>query len=157
MNKQKLQQQISYLEAKLAELKAKVNKPTPAINYWQPDHNEKYYYVNPLGTIEVSSVLSSTPRYRVFKTQEEAKAYAEYIKAEETLKAEIARLNEGWWPDWGNQSEQKYEVRLYAKEFDIFYFYKTKTLPNFMYLKSEELAERLIETHSAQLKTYLSY
>lgn len=159
MDKQKLQQDIDELKAKLAEMESELNKPELVINYWQPGHNEKYYNVNSLGIVEISCVLSSTTRYRTFKTQEQAQEYAEYVKAEETLKAEIARLNEGWWPDWNDRGTTKYVVALNTEFGSLkrrLYHY-TKFSPSFMYLKSGELTEQLIKTHSKELKTYLSY
>ena len=157
MNKQKLQQDINELKAKLAQMESELNKP--AINYWQPGHNEKYYNVNSLGIVESSCVLSSTTRYRAFKTEQQAQEYAEYVKAEETLKAEIARLNEGWWPDWNDIGTTKYGVAL-DTEYGSLKRYPhcyTKFSPSFMHLKSGELTEQLIKTHSKELKTYLSY
>ena len=32
-----------------------------------------------------------------------------------------------------------------------------KVFPNFMYIKSKKLAEKLIENYEAEFKTYLSY
>ena len=159
MDKIKLQQQVNELKTKLAEMEAELAKPEVNINYWQPVEGDNFYYADVLGNTRKGLANDDyTQRYRIFKTQEEAEVYAEYVKAEEALKAEIARLNEGWWPDWKeDQIQQKYYVRLYTKKLEIIYYNQTKTLPNFMHLKSKELAEQLIQSHSKELITYLSY
>lgn len=163
MNKEILSQQIANLEAKLAELKAEVNKPAPIINYWQPGLNERHWYVNRYGYVMVNTTASKSyigkGHHRVFQTQKQAQAYAEYVKAEEILKAEIARLNEGWWPDWNDTDTTKYVVAP-DTEFGSLkrhLYHYTKFSPSFMYLKSGELTEQLIKTHSKELKTYLTY
>lgn len=160
MDKQKLQQDIDELKAKLAEMESELNKPEPVINYWQPKTKETYYYILPTGSIDTGVQHSSQDtRYRVFKTQEEAQAYAEYVKAEEALKAEIARLNEGWQPDWCNKNQLKFFIYLgyLGNHLDWSSCFINKHQPNFMYLKSKTLAGQLIKTHSKELKTYLTY
>lgn len=141
-------------------MEAELNKPEPVINYWQPKGNEKFFYVDAWGcTGQALADYEATSRYRIFKTRVQAQAYAEYIKAEETLKAEIARLNEGWWPDWTDRDTTKYHVAL-DTEFGSLkrhLYHYTKYSPSFMYLKSGELVDQLIRTHSKELKTYLTY
>lgn len=163
MDKQKLQQDINELKAKLAQMESELNKPEPVTTYWQPSLNERHWYVNRYGYVMVSTTTSKTyidkGHHRVFQTQKQAEAYAEYVKAEETLKAEIARLNEGWWPDWNDTDTTKYVVAL-DTEFGSLkrhLYHYTKFSPSFMYLKSGELTEQLIKTHSKELKTYLTY
>lgn len=163
MNKQKLQQDINELKAKLAEMESELNKQEHVTTYWQPRLNERHWYVDMYGDVMVNTTTSKTyidkGHHRVFQTQKQAEAYAEYVKAEETLKAEIARLNEGWWPDWNDADTTKYVVAL-DTEFGSLKRYSynyTKFSPSFMHLKSGELAEQLIKTHSKELKTYLTY
>ena len=160
MDKQKLQQDIDELKAKLAEMESELNKSELVINYWQPTKGEKFFYMDPWGNCTHATAKdNTTERYRVFKTGQQSQAYAEYVKAEETLKAEIARLNEGWWPDWNDTDTTKYVVAL-DTEFGSLkrhLYHYTKFSPSFMYLKSGELTEQLIKTHSKELKTYLSY
>ena len=56
------------------------------------------------------------------------------MKAEETLKAEIARLNEGWWPDWNHRDTTKYIVALDTEFGSLrrYLYHYTKFSPNFM-------------------------
>ena len=113
MNKENLQKQIEEMKTKLADMEALLNEPEISVNYWQPKDAENFYYLNYTGNV-ISSNYSENyqedkTRYRVFKTKEEAEKYAEYDKAEETLRRVIAEGNEGWLPDWTNNDEYKDE------------------------------------------------
>ena len=164
IDKQQLQQKITNMEAELAEMKALLNKPTPTINYWQPDINgDPFYYVTPSRSIACNYfspyAYEDAIRYRVFQTEAEAKAYAEYIKAEETIRKAIAEANEGWWPDWTDEDQKKHTLYLNTKknqlEVDWFTYYKRNN--NFLYVKSEILAKQLANTYRQEFITYFSY
>lgn len=161
MNKENLQKQIEEMKTKLADMEAELNKPEVVINYWQPAECERYYYVNYLGLIGTASYASGyckdKVRYRAFKTEAEAQKYAEYIKAEETLRRVIAISNEGWIPDWNNFQEIKYVVVLIDMKLGVFSYDRPKYLPNFMYIKSKELTEKLAKEYEKEFITYLSY
>ena len=161
MNKENLQKQIEEMKTKLADMEAELNKPEVIINYWQPEEANRYYYVNYLGLVGSASYDKNYHkdklRYRIFKTQKEAEKYAEYIKAEETLRRVIAEGNAGWLPDWTNNDEHNYVVVLYMDDLKVFTYESTKYLPNFMYIKSIELAEKLMKEYEAEFITYLSY
>ena len=95
----------------------------------------------------------------MFKTREEAEKYAEYVKAEETLRRVIAEANEGWLPDWSNDDSLKYKI-LYRCDLDrlsLDSYSVSKLISNFMYIKSKELAEKLMKEYEVEFKTYLSY
>ena len=161
MNKENLQKQIEEMKTKLADMEAELNKPEVVINYWQPEEANGYYYVNYLGLVGSASYNKNYHkdklRYRVFKTQKEAEKYAEYVKAEETLRRVIAEVNEGWLPDWTNKDEHKYVVVLHRDNLKVFIYPATKYQPNFMYIKSEELAEKLMKEYEKEFVIYLSY
>ena len=163
MNKEALAQQIKDMETKLAEMKAELENPEPVINYWQPKHGQEHWYVNIYGNIQKNFTadpgLLEKGHYRVFKTEEEANKYADYVKAEEALKKEIATLNEGWVPDWENREQTKYSFSLITKNERIPIECNSccKFNNSFMYLKSRKLVESLISTHRNELITYLSY
>ena len=161
MNKENLQKQIEEMKTKLADMEAELNKPEVVVNYWQPRTAENLYYVNYLGHVVEANYTENyqgdKTRYRVFKTKEEAKRYAEYVKAEETLRRVIAEVNGGWLPDWTNNDEHNYVVVLYMDDLKVFTYESTKYLPNFMYIKSIELAEKLMKEYEAEFITYLSY
>ena len=161
INKENLQKQIEEMKVKLADMEAELKKPDVVVNYWQPAEGERYYYVNYVGLVSNSSYVSvyckDKVRYGVFKTEAEAQKYAEYIKAEETLRRVIAEANEGWIPDWGNLKEEKCVIYLGTKQLEVFYFTGSKSQPSFMYIKSAELAEKLKKEYEKEFITYLSY
>ena len=162
-NKQELQGQIEDMKQKLAEMEALLNQPDVIINYWQPEESERYYYVDSQGLIPSATKYNITQRdkvrYRVFKTEEEAEKYAEYIKAEETLKRVIAEANAGIVLDWTASNLVKYYINLDTTRDSLSYIssYVLKSQASFMYIKSKELAEKLMKEYEAEFKTYLSY
>jgi len=157
MNKEQLQQQIEDMKNKLVEMEAELNKPEVVINYWQPKQGDTLYYVTYSGNVNTSYNSKVNENiYRVFKTKEEAERYAEYIKAEETLKRVIAEANEGWLPDWSG-CVNNYFIRLYKNNLDYIRYTTTKVLPTFMYIKSDILCNKLIKEYEKEFKTYLSY
>lgn len=160
MNTNELNQKIASIEAELAEMKALLNKPVQAINYWQPSVKDfgKYYYVDQVGKININYASDiSVKRYRIFKTEEEAKGYAEYVKAEETLRKAIAEANEGWLPNWTSNSSINHLIVLNNNKLTLQTHCQIKHLPNYMYLNSKEKAQILIDTYEKELRTYLSY
>ena len=160
MNKENLQKQIEEMKTKLADMEAELNKPEVIINYWQPNKLDRYFYIHPTNQIHTAlTYYDEDIKYRVFKTREEAEKYAEYVKAEETLRRAIAEANEGWLPNWSNDGPLKYKI-LYRCDLDrlsIDSYSVSKLIPNFMYIKSRELAEKLMYEYEAEFKTYLSY
>lgn len=162
MNKENLQKQIEEMKTKLADMEAELNKPELVVNYWQPAEYERYYYIDYYGLVD--SLMYETKsqadkvRYRVFKTDAEAQKYAEYVKAEETLKRVIAEANAGWLPDWHGK-EAKYVIGFVfkPKHTKVLTYIEDKLFPNFMYVKSRELAEKLILQYDEEFVTYLSY
>lgn len=160
-NKENLKKQIEEMRVKLSDMEAELKKTNVGINYWQPSEREYYYYVDYFSEVErVRRGLdgyTSRTRYRVFETTAEAQKYAEYVKAEETLRRVIAEANEGWIPDWGNLKEEKCEIYLGTKQLEVFYFTGNKSQPSFMYIKSAELAEKLKKDYEKEFITYLSY
>ena len=160
MNNEQLQQQINDMKAKLAKMEALLNQPV--INYWQPEEGEFYFFLDNFNTIDkirrASDGLNET-RYRVFKTEAEAKKYAEYSKAEETLRKAIAEANEGWLPDWSTHIEDKWCITIEAglSKLSETCVKSFKHHPTFMYIKSGKLATYLMNTYRKEFITYLSY
>lgn len=166
MNKENLQKQIEEMKTKLADMEAELNKPEVVINYWQPEENERFFYINSSGRTQECIYCIDTvhkednvdTEYRIFKTQKEAEKYAEYIKAEETLRRVIAEVNAGWLPNWHGK-EAKYVIGFVfkPKHTKVLTYIEDKLFPNFMYIKSRELAEKLILQYDEEFVTYLSY
>ena len=162
INKENLQKQIEEMKTKLADMEAELNKPEVIINYWQPRTAENLYYVNYLGHLAEANYTENyqgdKTRYRVFKTKEEAKRYAEYVKAEETLRRVIAEANEGYVPNW-TYDRYKYVVGIEQRTgyIKVLQYTYDKLFPSFMYIKSRELAEKLMLQYDEEFVTYLSY
>lgn len=91
------------------------------------------------------------------KQEAEAQRYADYIKAEETLRKAIAEANEGWVPDWYNSNDNKFYVYINRNNLGIEQHNWEKFLPTFMYIKNARLARQLIEEYKQEFITYLSY
>lgn len=162
MNTEQLNQKIENMEAELASMKALVNKPKPVINYWQPKPNKLYWYVNEYNNIKCSTTTPSewmeNGHFRVFKTETEAQKYAEYIKAEETLRKAIAQANEGWIPNWSPDSST-YVVGIVQRtdSIEVLAYREAKLSPSFMYIKSIKIANNLIKLYEKEFRTYLQY
>ena len=158
MNKEQLQQKVTNMEAELADMKLLLSQPEPTINYWQPSKNDRYFYIHPTNQVHTATNhYEEDTKYRVFKTEVEAQKYADYIKAEETLRKAIAEANEGWLPDWSNYGKSKFVITLTYDKIDVREFKADKYLPDFMYMKSEQLAKQLVEKYKQEFITYLSY
>lgn len=130
---------------------------------WKPKYGEWYYSVSGVGNVcqtkwengHIDNQIFSLSR--LFKTKAEAEKHIEWLKAKRSIELEIARLNEGWTPDWNNIYEEKWVVEFDFdfKELGGVWSQTEKSLPNSMYLKSEGLAKQLMETHEKELKIYL--
>ena len=161
IDKENLQKQIEEMKVKLADMEAELNKPEGGAYYWHPKKDgEAYYYVTEKGSVNRYRYGADVypDRYRVFKTKVEAQKYAECVKAEETLRRVITEVNEGWIPEW-NGYDAKYVIGFVfkTKHIKVLTYMEDKLFPNFMYIKSRELAEKLIQDYKKEFITYLSY
>ena len=159
MNKENLQKQIEEMKTKLADMEAELNKPEVVINYWQPNKLDRYFYIHPTNQVHTAlNHYDDDIKYRVFKTQKEAEKYAEYVKAEETLRRVIVEANEWWLPDWyGKEAKYVIGFAFKPKYIKVLTYVEDKLFPNFMYIKSKELAEKLMKEYEEEFVTYLSY
>ena len=164
IDKQQLETKISNMEKELAEMKKILATPEPVSTYWQPNEiTPDYWHISPQRAILCGSLNpknDKSPRYRVFKTEAEASKYADYIKAEETLKKAIADANKGWWPDFNNNKQDKFCLYLQHNspvELYIDSWLYRKEHPSFMYMKSKVIAETIRSQYKDTLITYLSY
>lgn len=151
-----LNETIRQAQQELQELKAEGVKK---INYWQPSGGKGYCYVDVYGDV-IECILDAFigKKYRTFKTKQEAEKYAEYVKAEETLREAIAIANEGKRFDFTDTYQEKYSIHLTEnKDLDWSWNTRAKDQPSFMYIKSEELAEELMREYATEFRTYLSY
>ena len=128
--------------------------------YWEPEFGERYYHMGRFGGVDCSKYDSGADERAfetqlVFKTREEAEKHLLKQQAKMRVIKEIARLNEGWKPNWKDWDELKYNVAILDKELVFGENYALKMTDNNLYLKSEELVEQLIETHEKDLKLML--
>ena len=132
--------------------------------FWVPENGERYYFVRHSRAVELFKYEGDKidseifKNQLVFRTKEEAEKQLLKQQAMIRVIKEIARLNEGWLPNW-DDIEQKYYIETFfddgvwklGVESATYY----KALDNNLYLKSEELAEKLIATHEQDLKRML--
>lgn len=150
MDKIKLEKDIQEIELKLAEMKkeleTKEEKPFP-------QKNDRYYYVDADGKINSSKAFDSDGRFQVFRTKEDAEKFYKVECARKRVKDEIKRLNDGWTPNWNNINQPKCYVCFFNEKGTIekVRAYTIKVVDNFMYLKNEDLVEKLISTHKDDL------
>lgn len=129
--------------------------------YWEPKDGERYYHVGNFGYAVGTNYDGEADERNfntnlVFKTREEAKRALLKQQAKMRVIKEIARLNEGWKPNW-NDTKPKYYIVFSHLHYELNYddSVKYKHLDNNLYLKSWELAHQLIETHEKDLKLML--
>lgn len=131
---------------------------------WIPKEQELYYYLGTNG--DISNTIhykgDECDEWRIaagncYKTEQDAEKEKELKLATQRLKVEIARLNGGWSPNWDDKDEQKIVICLncYSKTLDRQVRYVNKNAEDKMHLKSEKLAEQLMESHEKDLKIML--
>ncbi|MEA3280218.1 MAG: hypothetical protein U9Q38_06435 [Thermodesulfobacteriota bacterium] len=153
---------ITLTDEQLAEIQSHL--PTEEIGepFWEPQDGETAWCLN-LGNaspMQSNNWLASTPCNRniinsgeVFKSEREAKHALELKYAKQRLKKEIYRLNGNCFPkwDWTDVQDCRCLVSLYPDRLDVNIVNRSKFAPNWMYLKTEELAKQLIESHRDDL------
>lgn len=144
-----------------------------------PEDGQTFFYIDVDGSIECTrySKSSGMDEFLIatgncYKTKEEAEKAREILLATQRLKVEIARLNEGWKPNWEDKDERKYYLvydwlgeevdAKYYPEYDLSkeelswnFCRHYKSIDDSFYLKSEKLCEQLIKTHESDLKILL--
>lgn len=121
----------------------------------------EYYYVIDVGHVgyledgnyRPNDTLGRMKIGNIFKTQEEAEKYLEYLKAKEVIKQDT----KGFKPDWNNSIEKKYcaywdlEKDKPVSEFE--YVAKESTI----YFETRYSIEESFKKHREEWKTYLTY
>ena len=125
----------------------------------------KYWLLNTWGSIvyvyenndEIDNFLHLTGNY--FATKEETEAYKAYLEALGRVTHAVYELNDGWEPDWSDRNN-KWCVyfEFYKNSWDINYDVSHSQYPQIIpYLKSEDLAEKLIKDHRTDLEVIRKY
>lgn len=89
-----------------------------------------------------------------FQTEQEAIKERDKRLAVVRVNDAILSLNEWWEPDWGNVGEYKYFIFINSFDNTISFNYNTyyKNSYNLAYMKSEEIAQKMIKEHEEDLK-----
>lgn len=117
---------------------------------WEPKMGENYCYVTDDGHTAVTIWNNDDiDRFRLsqgncFKTEEEAEARREYLKAVATIKADA----EWWKPDWEDWKQVKWFGVYDHEDRELLRWWNvTIQNPNIIYFPSKELLKKSQETH----------
>jgi len=132
---------------------------------WTPTDGEKAWYIDGFSPIDSANNWNYTDTSDrqiinlglVFKTKENAEAKIAYMKAKYKVEQEIARLNEGWKPDFGASDLCNYCIELREDCLTIDGTYTHKAQDTSMYIKSIQKAKKLIKSHKEDLLIILRY
>ena len=131
---------------------------------WKPEDNGEYYYVNDTLCVVANSWHNLQPditRYKsgnVFKTEEEAEAYAEYLKAKAEVAHAIREANGGWTPDWDDCDRKvfflyfNYEKRTWSLSWN-----RVREKSFLPYAKNREILKNIRDEQAGELETIANY
>lgn len=130
---------------------------------WFPENGEEAWYVDAHGDVEAMTGWRKSSNYEmfshklghIFKTKEEAEKHLTLIDAKYLVRKRIAELNDGWVPDWNEVDQKKYTITRNNADLVINTGHYSKIQPNWMYLKSRELAKQLIKELEPELRLIL--
>lgn len=129
---------------------------------WFPYNGSKAFYISEDGVVNTSlrwgdDDLHTHKLNHIFKTEAEADNKLAIINAEYIVRKRIHELNDGWVPDWGS-GENNYHIMYdyFKNRFYAMAISYRKMLPNWMYIKTDELAEQLIKELPNELELILT-
>lgn len=114
--------------------------------------DEYYYYDKDIETVERNIWYDdSTDHIRkankvIFKTEEEAEEYADYISAKRRYTYNFTR------EEWKKENILKYYIYLYGNGLKTDWLIKTQI--NSFYFKTEEMAQEFIDKYKKQILKY---
>lgn len=123
-----------------------------------PDINE-YFCITDDGNVDfVVEENHNLSRRRmaignIFKTQEEAEKYIDYLKAETILKEDT----KGFKPDWENEDEYKYSAFLNINHSEPDYETTISERGARIFFRNQKQIEESFKKHPEEWKTYLTY
>ena len=141
--------EMEELRAKLDELSAYAEKECKKPKMF-PQEGERYCYYNWEGNVTFTYTNNSNGRLNVYKTKEEAEKARDIQWAKQRVAHAIAVENEGWKAYWNDIKQFKYIICL-NKGLTIDRYWSTKVQPTWMYIKSREVAEKILAEHKADL------
>ena len=135
----------SFASALKYRIKPEEELPFPQVG------DEYWYLTNTRGTSSKICTCTNNTPIHTFKTQKEAEAYRDLELAKQRVKYAIAKANDGWVPDFENESEKIYLILLWHSKLVIEYIFYTKIQPYWMYIKSEAVAKQILKDHKEDL------
>jgi len=166
MTKQELIKQVEELEKQVAELKEGAESMQEKEGCaWRPEHLEEYFSTNLRGDVVERMNISQEVTDKdlsfgnCFKTREEAKQFAEWLRARAVLVEDAKIANGDWIPSY-----EEDDKGWYGNKFTVYYDYdddvllvscETYTKASEIVFKLEESAEQSIADHEEEWATYL--
>ena len=151
-----IEQKIDKLEQELNWLKEQAKNCKP--KYWKPKNGEKAWYIH--DSYVKSDVTWGTKvdkrlitRGDVFKTREEAEKELELRLATQRLKEAIWEANGGEFIGY-NANALNYAIIVYEGSLRPMTWVIIKCFQNWMYIKDEETAEKVLEENRRDFEIY---
>lgn len=135
-------------------------EPEKKYKRWRADHFDPYFIIDIDWSIQSyfeewdkeDNFLYSIHNY--FQTEKEAIKERDKRLAIFRVNDAILSLNEWWKPDWKDDYEEKYSI-IYEYQYNSFSIANnsyTKRDLSISYMKSEEIADKIIKEHQEDLK-----
>jgi len=138
------------------QLKQFYNKPV----IFKPTNGKTSYYINngvyPSKDWDDREIESYSRSFTVFPTGEAAQLAVDIQKAKNKVRYRIAELNEGWAPDFTDNTTKYNIIIENNNSLNLSTSIVVKVLPSYMYLKTRDLADQLIKEMPKELKLILS-
>jgi hypothetical protein len=96
--------------------------------------------------------------WNYYKTLEEAQFALNRQVVITEINDRIDELNEGWVPDWKDSQQKKFFISYYHDWGGLFYaiiYLSNTSQTTFNYMKSKEIADRIISEFKNNLETYI--
>lgn len=162
MNKQEAADQLKLSQIviaehtkRISELKAIIDAPDS--DWFLPEHLQLYFFLADTGharifyhnTLKDKTVMD---RQKVFRTEAEAQRVDDKRIAVTKYLKEIARLNNGWKPDWNDNNQRKYfTMHLHGRNTLITdFFYNAQHKDSDWYSVSESAAKESVSILSQE-------
>lgn len=133
-------------------------EPEKEYKRWRADHFDPYFIIDIDWSIQSyfeewdkeDNFLYSIHNY--FQTEKEARKERDKRLAIVRVNDAILYLNEWWKPDWKDDYEEKYSIIYECDGFSIASNTYSQRDLSISYMKSEEVADKIIKEHQEDLK-----
>lgn len=153
-----LKKQTADLEAKLEEMKAEIDRLE---NGWEMkcpyNYSDSYYFISVNGNVlhtcwfDFEGEKESFEAGNIFKTKEAAELEAKRRKLLTRFRAFRDECNNGWKPDWSNNSE-KWEIDYKKEGLIALWTSLVNSFSTFGYFKNKEDTQRAIDLFGDEIK-----